>query len=152
MSSFSKWEIIYTSKFPESVKCVSCGNFFMPCNSNCSCGHQNNISGVVDKVRPILLWIDKHNWRESMSFAIPLSSSKLADNDYNEIIYLEDYSFVHKDEKFHRPMRAMIHQATRIDGNVLNSEKVIGRLTNTVKMKRIEDKLFNWIFSGYFEK
>jgi hypothetical protein len=49
-------------------------------------------------------------------------------------------------------MRAMIHQATRIDGNVLNSEKVIGRLTNTVKMKRIEDKLFNWIFSGYFEK
>jgi hypothetical protein len=143
---FSKWDIIYTSKFPEAVRCSKCGNFFMPCHSNCECGHKNNISSIVAKVRPVLLWIDKYNWRESMAFAIPLSKTNIMENDYNEPIYLPDYDFIHKDKKFNLPMRAMIHQATRIDGNVLKGDKIIGKLTDTVKMHKIEEKLFNWIF------
>ena len=45
-------------------------------------------------------------------------------------------------------MRAIIHQATRIDGNVLSQQKIIGKLTNEIKMKKIDDKLFNWIFKS----
>lgn len=148
MIQFSKWDIIYTSKFPESVKCADCGVFFMPCISSCTCGHLNNISNIVDKVRPILLWIDKYDWFQSMTFAIPLSASRVVEDNYNEPILLEDYTFIHKDEKYHRPMRAIIHQSTRIDGNVLNEHRVIGRLINEVRMKKIEDKLFNWVFKS----
>jgi hypothetical protein len=146
MSQFFKWDIIYTSKFPESIQCGGCKNFFMPCKSSCECGYENNISNIVDKIRPILLWIDKNNWRDSMAFAILLSASRILENDYNEPIYLSDYKFKHKNNIYNRPMRAMIHQSTRIDGNILKKDKIIGKLTNLVKMRKIEDKLFNWMF------
>ena len=145
---FSKWDIIYASKFPETVKCNNCGDFFMPCKSICKCGYQNSISNIVDKLRPILLWIDKYDWFQSMSFAIPISSSKILENNYNEPILLEDFIFIHKNKIYYRPMRAIIHQATRIDGNILSRNKIIGRLTNEVRMKKIEEKLFNWIFKS----
>lgn len=146
-NDFSKWDIIYTSKFPESVQCRNCGNYFMPCVSKCNCGHENNISSIVNKIRPVLLWIDKLNWFESMAFAIPLSTTNsMLENKFNEPISIADYKFIHKDKKYERPMRAMIHQSTRIDGNTLLINEVIGILIDNVKRGKIENKLLNWIF------
>lgn len=43
-------------------------------------------------------------------------------------------------------MRAIIHQATRIDGCVLNTNRLIGKITDSVVKTKIEDKLIDWIF------
>ena len=146
---FKKWDIIYTSRFPESIKCRNrnCGRSFIISNYCCPyCGCKNNISNIVSKIRPILLWIDKENWFESMTFGIPLSVSKIYENDYNQPIYLSDYTFLHNDRIYHRPMRALIHQATRVDGNVFKQDKIIGKISNNVIKQKIENKLFKWLW------
>jgi len=80
MYDFKKWDIIYCSKFPESVQCKnsSCGKFFtLPNKYNCSiCGQETLITNIIAKPRPIILWIDKMSWHNSMSFGIPLSASR----------------------------------------------------------------------------
>ena len=45
-------------------------------------------------------------------------------------------------------MRAMIHQSTRIDGNSLSLDKIIGKVTDNIKKEQIENKLFDWIFGN----
>jgi hypothetical protein len=146
---FEKWDIIYTAKFPESVQCQVCRNYVMPCVSKCNCGHENNISNIVNKIRPVLLWIDKLNWFESMAFAIPLSTTNsMLENKFNEPIEIKDFNFIHTNKDYFRPMRAMIHQSTRIDGNALPSNEIIGKVTDNVKKEKIENKLFSWIFGG----
>jgi len=43
-------------------------------------------------------------------------------------------------------MRAVIHQATRLDGCILSERDLIGRLCDIVVMRRIEDSLIDWLF------
>ncbi|MFC1615407.1 hypothetical protein ACFL2L_01270 [Patescibacteria group bacterium] len=136
------------SKFPESVQCKICKSYFMPCEGKCSCGQINNVSSIISKIRPVLLWIGQNSWYNSMAFAIPLSSSKIIENQYNQPIYLEHYSFLHKNAIYHRPMRAIVHQSTRIDGCALKQERIIGKLTDQLIQSKIESKLFNWIFEA----
>lgn len=146
---FRKWDIIYTSRFPESVQCRNrnCGRHFTISEYSCPhCGCRNYVSNIIGKIRPILLWLDKSKWFESMAFAIPLSCGRIYENDYNQPISLNDYVFLHSNQNRHRPMRAIIHQATRVDGNVLSLNKKIGRITNAVVQQKIENKLLEWIF------
>lgn len=146
---FKKWDIIYISKFPESIQCSSsdCRRHFSPSKSSCPyCGSENMISNLIAKIRPIILWLDNDYWIESMAFGIPLSSNKIYSNKHNQKILLTDYVFSHKDSRYERPMRALIHQATRIDGCVLSKSKIIGTITNSVVKDEIENKLFEWIF------
>jgi hypothetical protein len=83
-----------------------------------------------------------------MSFGIPLSSKNLLSNDsFNQLILRDDYTFIHPNQKYKIPMRAVIHQATRIDGNVLNKKWLLGKITNNKIQEIIENKLLNWIFS-----
>lgn len=146
---FEKWDIIYAQRFPESVKCSKCSRYFNVSNYPCPfCRQKINISNIIAKIRPIIIWIDQSRWFQNISFAIPLNSSQLFENNYNHIIHLGDYIFSHSDRKYQRPMRAIIHQATRVDGNTLSRNLHIGKITNTKVQKQIEDKLFNWIFSS----
>lgn len=146
---FRKWDIIYASRFPESVQCSNrnCRRHFTIFEYSCPhCGCRNYVSNIIGKIRPVLLWLDKSKWFESMAFAVPLSTARIYENNFNEPIYLKDYAFSHSNSTRHRPMRAVIHQATRIDGNVLLTRERIGRLTDTVVQRKIEDKLIDWIF------
>lgn len=146
---FKKWDIIYTSRFPESIKChnTTCGNSFLISEYNCPhCKTPNNISSIIGKIRPILLWIDQSNWFESMTFGIPLSSVKIYENKYNFPVLLTDYVFLHSNGSYNKPMRAVIHQATRIDGNVFRDDMLIGKVNNVVVQQNIENKLFNWLW------
>ncbi len=146
---FKKWDLIYINRFPETVICgnPACHREFTINEVACEfCGTSVAVSNIVAKIRPVLLWLDQSRWYQSMSFAIPLSTSSLRDDLYNKIIRLEDYVFTSDNLKYHQPMRAMIHQATRIDGNVLHASRMIGRVINNTLQKEIEEKLFNWIF------
>lgn len=145
---FQKWDIIYTSRFPESVQCKKCEHYFSISKHACqSCGMENNVSSIVAKIRPIVLWLDQKNWFKSMAFAIPVSTTDVLQQDaFNHVVKLENYSFTHSDKKYHQPMRAIVHQATRIDGNVLDTNKLIGKITDVITQQQIEEKLLNWIF------
>jgi hypothetical protein len=111
------------------------------------CGGENSISNIISKIRPILLWLDQGDWYNSMSFAIPLSTTNPSlNNKYAHPILLSDFTFFHNNKSYQRPMRAVIHQATRVDGNVLNSDKLIGKLNNSMAQQYIENKLLDWIF------
>lgn len=146
---FKKWDIIYTSRFPETIDChnASCGSSFFISKYNCpNCNQENNVSNIIAKVRPIILWIDKIHWFKSMTFGIPLSASKMYDDRYNQIILLSDYTFVHSNNNYHKPMRAVVHQATRFDGNVFRGDMLVGKINNTVIQKKIEDKLLDWLW------
>lgn len=145
---FKKWDIIYISKFPETVVCSNpkCRKTLSFTEHKCkSCNHTNHLSNIVEKVRPIILWLDQTDWFDSMAFAIPLSASKIGNDKYNQVIALNDFLFLHSDKKYERPMRAMIHQATRIDGNVLNRQRLIGKVNNSVLQIQIENKLREWL-------
>lgn len=84
-----------------------------------------------------------------MAFGIPLSKTNpLEDNPYNQYISLNDYVFLHKNSKYRLPMRAIINQSSRIDANVLNKNRHIGRLTDETVKNKIRNKLFEWLFSG----
>ena len=104
------------------------------------------ISRVVPKVkRPVILWKKQISWYESMTFSIPLSSSHPHIQDHaNHFIRIDDCLFHHEDDKI--PRRAMVHQATRIDGNAIVKSGIVGKLTNEVTQKALEDKLFSWLF------
>lgn len=149
---FNKWDIIYISRFPESIQCVneSCkGRYFSPSEVSCPhCNQLNSLSSIIGKVRPIILWKTQTYWYRSMSFAIPVSSTQpMLETLYDEPIKLEHYSFQHLDPRKHIPMRAVISQSTRIDGNVLNLANKIGSLTDKTVQSKIENKLWDWLFT-----
>ncbi len=149
MFNFKKWDILFIPKFPEMIQCSNsrCGRNFSISNYSCPyCGADNLISNIVSKSRPIILWLDQSYWFQSMAFAIPLSKSRIYSDRLNEVIKLTDYQFLHTDTIYREPMRAIIHQSTRIDGNVLSNNRIIGKITNRVSQDKIENKLLNWIF------
>ncbi len=146
---FHKWDIIYISRFPETIKCSNprCCRDFSITNYSCPyCGQNNTVSNVIGKPRPIILWLDQSFWSQSMAFAIPLSKTKLYEDKVNEIIKLSDYQFLHPKEIYRQPMRAIICQATRIDGCIFSQNSLIGKIQNIVLREKIETKLLNWIF------
>lgn len=146
---FQKWDIVYAAKFPDTCQCTNskCGFNFSVDRHNCPhCGEENIVSHLIGKPRPVIVWIDQANWVESMAFGIPTSAGKIYFDKVNEVIGLNHYQFLHKDQILKRPMRAVISQATRIDGNALPKHQLIGRITDSVVQQKIQDKLFNWIF------
>lgn len=70
----------------------------------------------------------------------------MIEDRFNEIVKINDYTFLHRDITYKVPMRAIICQATRIDGNALSQNKLIGKITDVNLMSKIENKLSNWIF------
>lgn len=146
---FKKWDIVYISRFPETIQCsnLKCCRHFSIVDQNCPhCNSKNNVSSVIGKPRPIILWLDKIFWSQSMAFGIPLSKTNMYSDKFNQIIKLPEYQFTHNDLNYKIPMRAVICQSTRIDGNVLQKGSIIGRITDSVLQKNIENKLLNWIF------
>lgn len=143
-----KWEIYYISRFPECIPCKKCHRSIMPETTNCPhCHSLNRMSNLVAKIRPIILWSNQKYWKESMAFGIPLSKTNpIVENDFNQPILMDDYSYLYSNEKYHNPMRALIHQSTRIDGNVLSQHWLLGEITNDIVKQKIDNKLFNWIF------
>lgn len=145
---FQRWDIVYAAKFPDTIQCSRCHNHFSIVKHNCShCGHENLVSHLIGKPRPIVVWTNQENWVDSMSFGIPTSATKLRSDPVNEIVLLPHYSFQHSNKALHQPMRVIISQSTRIDGNALAKNQLVGKITDLVVQKRIEEKLFNWIFS-----
>lgn len=146
---FKKWEIIYISRFPETIKCQHCPNYYSISEHICPhCKKLNNIlTNIIAKPRPFLLWLDKSNWIDSMSFGIPLSTSNLLNiTKTNVLIQKNHYIFTHSKSTYNQPMRAIIHQATRVDGNVCERKDVIGIVTDKVIQEEIQNKLFEWLF------
>ena len=143
---FSKWDIVYPLRYPEAVQCTSCGEYFtISHKQKCShCGIENNVSGIIAKIRPMILWIDQLNWYNSMTFGIPLSTTKYYTDSFNQAIAISDCVFWNK--LFEKPMRAILCQATRADGNVLQAKHRIGQVADRVVRRNIEDKLFKWLF------
>ena len=149
MSDIFKWDIIFVSKFPESIKCSNCGDFFIPYFGVCTeCNKKIRISRVMPKKRPVLIWISKSKWHKSMAFGIPLSKDvrKLTKN-YDQLIEIKDCKYLNTNPIYQIPRNAAINQATRIDGNNLNSNDIIAKLTNEVIKNLIQDKLIEWLFS-----
>ncbi|MDP3764566.1 MAG: hypothetical protein Q8Q95_03010 [bacterium] len=144
---FNKWDIIFVTKFPEIISCSKCNRPFSILDYPCQfCGNKNIVTNIIAKPRPAILWLDQVSWFKSMAFAIPLSKSGMIEDRFNEIIKISDYTFLHSDITYRVPMRAVICQATRIDGNVLSQNKLIGKITDTNLMNKIENKLLNWVF------
>ncbi len=102
------------------------------------------------KVRPMILWINQTGWYQSMTFGIPLSTTigkyQYVSDNLNQIIDISDCVFF--DKAYEKPMRAVICQATRADGNVIQSKHFIGKVTDEALKKQIEDKLFAWLFTN----
>lgn len=148
MSTFSKWDIVYVSRYPESIKCSACNNHYtINPNQECShCKHVNNVTNLIAKVRPMILWIDKSNWYKSMTFGIPLSTSDFHSDKWNHAINISDCLFF--DSKYEKPMRAVICQATRADGNVVSDRTLVGKITDQVTRLKIENKLLDWLFAS----
>ena len=146
-SRWNRWDIVFVTKYPEEIDCKGCRRPLSITNEKCThCGAITNVSSIVAKPRPALLWIDRANWRENITFAIPLSTTRLAEDDHQHIIKIEHCTFSNPDIKYQVPMRAMIYQSSRVDGNVLREKKRIGVLTDTSVRNAIENKLLSWIF------
>lgn len=146
-----KWDIVYITRLPETANCTNnkcCRVFSIEPLQKCPyCNKEVNISEIIAKPRPHILWIDKKYWFRSLSFGIPLSKSKpLEENVYNEPIPLQSYAFLHEDTTYYRPMRAIVCQATRIAGNIISERHLLGRLTDETLKKKIESKLIDWLF------
>src|SRR5581483_1393279 len=146
--TLKKWQIIYAQRFPECVKCSYCSHEFLLSVHACpQCTRPVQISNIIAKTRPILLWTDQKSWSNSMAFSIPLSASNpLHTDDLNQSVQISDCAFYTTDTQYHLPRRAIISQATRIDGGALLSSTLIGEITNEAIKGTIESKLFNWIF------
>ena len=87
------------------------------------------------------------DWIRSMAFGIPLSTTNLDRLTANDVLIQKNhYNFTHKNKDYYQAMRAVIHQATRIDGNVCREKDIIGTLTDKTIQNEIEEKLFHWIF------
>lgn len=149
---FKKWDIIFITRFPDTIQCsnLRCRRSFSITKYFCPhCNKENSVSNIIGKARPIILWLDQTFWSQSMAFGIPLSKAKFYSDKVNEGIKLSDYQFLHKNPVYNVPMRAIICQATRIDGNVLSSNRIIGKITSSVSKRSIENKLLDWIFAEY---
>jgi hypothetical protein len=145
---FAKWDLIYCTRYPETVHCDNCHGYFNfePKQDCTSCGTRRNVSNIITKVRPCILWIDQDRWVGGMSFAIPVSSSRFYSNDHNEQISLSQITYSTSNINLQRPIRAVIYQATRIDGGAFNTHDVLGKVTDRVVQERIETKLISWLF------
>lgn len=146
ITKFCRWDIVYPSRYPESILCRKCKNHFTIRNiQECShCREPNNVSNIIVKIRPLILWVNQDKWFNSMAFGIPLSTSGFYSDTFNHAIKIEDCTFFQKDKE--KPMRALIFQATRVDGNVLHSKTLIGKLSSSKVKSEIENKLLEWIF------
>ena len=146
---FTKWDILFVTRFPDTILCKTCHRNFSITKHACEyCSTENHVSSFVAKPRPAILWIDQTRWRDSMAFAIPLSASRFFDDSHNHIVLKEHCSFTHHDNKYQVPRRAMIHQSTRIDGNTLRTNNKIGLLDDHVVRTLIENKLLEWLFGS----
>lgn len=146
-SHWEKWDMVYVSRYPESVDCESCKQPFLIHTTPCEhCKKDNVVSNIVNKVRPVLLWIGQDRWFQSMSFGIPLSTTNIHEGKYEHPIYLNHYQFLHRKKERNKPMRVMITQATRIDGMALKKSELIGKLNDIITQRQIENKLMDWIF------
>ena len=147
-STFSRWDIVYPLRYPESVQCKFCGRPYTinPKQACTYCHGENNVSNIIAKVRPMILWISQKGWYKSMTFGIPLSTTGFYSDNNNQEIKISDCLFL--DKGFEKPMRAVLCQATRADGNVIQTKHVIGKITDEVLKKTIEDKLFAWLWYG----
>lgn len=145
---FKKWDIVYFSRIPDTIKCFKCHNSFTLDTHVCPhCKQNNKLSNHISKPRPFLLCIDQKNWIESMTLGIPLSTSHLFNITATTAhIKKTDYVFLHTDQKYYQPMRAVIHQVTRLNGNVIRSEDLIGEINNKSVIDEIENKLLDWVF------
>lgn len=147
--TFKKWDIVYITRFPETIQCTNprCGSYLTAFDVECrNCGKKIKISNLIAKIRPVILWKSQSSWHESMSFGIPLSASRLTEDMFNEVISLSDYTYLNKNPKYQKPMRAVITQSSRIDGNLLTEKMLIGKLTNQTIQSKIENKLLSWLF------
>lgn len=79
-----------------------------------------------------------------MTFGIPLSSTRYYSDGHNEAIAIDHCLFF--DKKYEKPMRAILSQATRADGNVLIAKHKVGQITDMTIKINIENKLLNWLF------
>lgn len=148
LGDFHKWDIVYPLRYPESILCTSCSRYFSISHSQ-ACSHckvANNVSNIIVKVRPMILWIDKSAWYKSMCFGIPLSTTQYYSDKYNHGILIDDCIF--ENPNFSKPHRAVISQATRADGNAFQSTSRIGCINNRMVQDEIEKKLLEWVF-GY---
>lgn len=145
MFTFNKWDIVYPMRYPEAIKCA-CGGYLTvePLQRCIHCGKHVKITNIIAKVRPMILWIGKTSWYRSMTFGIPLSSSYYISDNLNEMLDINMCIF--HDRKYERVMRAVICQSTRVDGNVLRNKDRVGVVNDVLIRKRIEDKLFQWLF------
>jgi len=145
---FGKWDIVWPEKYPESISCKSCHNAFLnDYVQNCpDCGCPNQVSALIAKHRPLLLWIPQINWYKSMAFGIPLSLSGFYSDPRNHAINISDCVYLDKAEE--KPRRAVIAQATRIDCGSFISKTKLGMVTDQIVQHTIEDKLFNWLFQN----
>lgn len=146
---FKKWDIVFSTRFPETIQCTNfkCRRNFSIAKHQCDyCKTENNVSSIVAKPRPIIVWLDQRLWHKSMAFGIPLSLTNIIEDPYNHMVLLQHYLFSHTDKTYNQPMRAIIHQATRIDGNTLNKDKIIGTITDKITQDAIENKLLDWLF------
>ena len=94
----------------------------------------------------MILWISQNGWYKSMTFGIPLSTSGFYSDNNNQAIAVSDCIF--SDKAYEKPMRAILCQATRTDGNVIQTKHLVGQVTDQVVRKAIEDKLFAWLWAG----
>lgn len=146
---FAKWDILFINRFPDTILCKKCGRGFSITKHACEyCSTENHVSNFIAKSRPAILWIDQTRWKDSMTFAVPLSASRFFDDSHNHIVLKEHCSFTHPDDIYHVPRRAMIHQSSRVDGNTLSGDKKIGVLTDSTVRKQIENKLLEWLFGS----
>ncbi len=145
-TAFAKWDIVYPLRYPEAILCSSCHNYFTinPQQECLHCHTFNHVSNIIAKVRPMILWIDKSKWYSSMTFGIPLSTSRFFTDNHNEAISIAHCVFL--DKKYEKPMRAVLSQATRADGNVLLAKHKVGQVTDLAIRANIENKLLNWLF------
>lgn len=143
----NKWDMISVPKFPESIKCKLCKKDFIPNQCNCPfCGQETDISYIIRKQpRPVLIWIGQLNWIDSIAFGIPLSSVYTS-SLFKVKIKIEDCNFFNIPQEKIRPSTAIINQATRFSGNIINIKKIFGKLTNLVIREEINNKMFEWFF------
>ncbi|MCR4330222.1 MAG: hypothetical protein NUV65_06795 [Candidatus Roizmanbacteria bacterium] len=94
----------------------------------------------------MILWIDKIRWYDSMTFGIPLSTSDFFSDTHNQEIKIEHCIFF--DKRYESPMRAVLAQATRTDGNVLLAKHKVGHIADSTIKTQIEEKLWVWLFGS----
>ena len=148
MINFNKWDIVYPLRYPESIYCEHCRNYFsIPYNQRCShCNTNHNVSNIIDKVRPAILWVDKTRWFKNMTFGIPISSQLYTDN-FNEFVAMDQINFITTNLQLIKPFRAVIYQATRIDGSAINEFSLIGKIVDKTIQNKINIKLLEWLFN-----